>query len=186
MQAIEVRKGNIIMVKNQPHVVEGRDHRTPGKGNAAIILKVRGLHSGAGFDHRFSPNEKVELAPTNEESMQYLYADTNKFVFMNQESYEQLEILEEVIGDNKYFLIEGKDYKVMLYDGNPISVTMPQTVELKVIEADPAVKSATATKVTKGATVEGGLVMQVPDFIKIGDAIKIDTDTKAYIARVNN
>ena len=158
-------------------------HVKPGKGAAFVRTKIRNVISGAVTEKTFNPNDKYPTAFIERKDMEYLYNDGDLYYFMDSETYEQLPISPNVLGDNFRFVKENMVCKVLSYKGNVFGVETPNFVELDVIKADPGVKGDTATNVTKPATVETGAEVKVPLFINEGDRIQIDTRTGEYLGR---
>lgn len=181
--ATQLRPGMIIKHNNDLHAVFSVEHRTPGNLRAFIQAKLRNLRSGAMFEHRFRSADAIEKITVDEVEMEYLYGDGDTFTFMNTENYEQLELNKDILGDAVDYLISNIQIKVEFYDGKPVGVELPQTVELTVVETEPGLKSATASSVTKPAKLETGLVVQVPPFINEGEKIRVDTSEGAYMSR---
>jgi len=185
MLANDLRPGMVIRHNGELFAIHKAEHRTPGNLRAFVQARMRNLRSGAIADHRFRSTDEVERAIIDETEMQYLYADGDTFVFMNTENYEQLHLHKEVIGERAQYLIPDVMLKVEFYEGRPIDVQLPATVDLKVIETEPGIKSASATNVMKPAKLETGLVVGVPAFIGEGETIRVDTSEGTYIERVN-
>jgi len=185
MLANDLRPGMVIRHNGELFAIHKAEHRTPGNLRAFVQARMRNLRSGAIADHRFRSTDEVERAIIDETEMQYLYADGDTFVFMNTENYEQLHLHKEVIGERAQYLIPDVMLKVEFYEGRPIDVQLPATVDLKVIETEPGIKRASATNVMKPAKLETGLVVGVPAFIGEGETIRVDTSEGTYIERVN-
>lgn len=186
ISANSLRPGMVIIFKNELHNVFSVMHRTPGNLRAFVQVKLRNLRTGAMFEHRFSSSDTVERAILEQHDMEYLYDDGgNTFTFMNTESYEQIELSKDDLGDNIYFLLPNIKVTVEFYEGKPISVEVPQTVVMTVMETEPGIKSATASSVNKPAKLETGLVVQVPPFINEGDKIVVNTAEQSYVSRSN-
>jgi elongation factor P len=180
----DVRKGQVIVGDDgQLYVVIDRDLNTPGNWRAILNLKLKNLKTGAVTPRRFKPEDKVEIAYLDKRPMQYLYQDGADCVFMDKENYDQISLSKEWVGDNILYLKENDDVQVTLYNGKPLSIEPPASVELKVTETEPGVKGATAAAQYKPAICETGLKITVPAFINIGDVIVIDTRTGEYISR---
>jgi elongation factor P len=178
-----MRPGMIIKHNNDLHAVFSVEHRTPGNLRAFIQAKLRNLRTGAMFEHRFRSADAIDKINVDEVMMEYLYADGSDYYFMNTENYEQIHLTREILGEAVDYLIPNIQIKIEFYDGKPVGVELPQTVELTVIETEPGLKSATASSVTKPAKLETGLVVQVPPFINEGEKIKVDTAEGAYLSR---
>ncbi len=159
-------------------------HVKPGKGGAFVRSKLRNVKTGAVWEKTFNAGVKVGLAIVERKDMQYLYGGGDEFVFMDLSTYEQLHVPAEVMGDAANFLTEGGQVQVATHEGVPISVDLPAGVVLVVTKTDPGVKGDTRTGALKPATVETGLVVQVPLFVEEGERVKVDTRTGAYIERV--
>jgi elongation factor P len=180
----EFRKGLKVKFKDDPYIIIDFQHVKPGKGGAFIRTKLKNLVTGRVLEETFRSGEKLEQPDLEEKDVQYLYYDAKDgYVFMDKGTYEQLHLTEDQVGDNKNFLLENMNLYIILYQGNPISIDFPTTVNLVVIKSDPGVKGDTATGATKPATLSTGLVVQVPLFINEGDVLKIDTRTGEYIER---
>ena len=178
-----MRPGMIIKHNNDLHLVFSVEHRTPGNLRAFIQAKLRNIRTGAMFEHRFRSSDPIERINVDETAMEYLYQDGDHYYFMNTETYEQIFLSKEVLGDAVDYLTANLQIKVEFYDGKPVGIELPQTVELTVVQTEPGLKSATASSVTKPATTETGLVVQVPPFINEGEKIRVDTAEGAYLSR---
>ena len=181
--ATQMRPGMIIKHNDVLHLVFKVEHRTPGNLRAFIQAKLRNIRTGAMFEHRFRSSDPIEKITVDEISMEFLYQDGDSYYFMNMENYEQLHLNRDVLGDSVDYLTANLQIKVEFYDGKPVGIELPQTVELTVVETEPGLKSATASSVTKPAKTETGLVVQVPPFINEGEKIRVDTAEGAYLSR---
>ena len=181
--ATQMRPGMIIKHNNDLHLVFSVEHRTPGNLRAFIQAKLRNIHTSAMFEHRFRSSDAIERINVDEIAMEYLYQDGDHYYFMNTETYEQVFLGKDVLGDAVDYLTANLQIKVEFYDGKPVGIELPQTVELTVVQTEPGLKSATASSVTKPATTETGLVVQVPPFINEGEKIRVDTAEGAYLSR---
>jgi elongation factor P len=181
----QVRKGMVIVGDDGQlyHVVE-RDLNTPGNWRAILQLKLKNLKTGSITINRVRPQDKVEQAYLDKREMQYIYQDGDGFVFMDTETFDQITLNQEWIGDQMLYLKEGNKAHLTFYEGSPISVELPATVELKVVETEPSVKGATAAAQFKPATLETGLKITVPPFVGIGEMVAVDTRTGEYLNRV--
>jgi elongation factor P len=159
-------------------------HVKPGKGGAFVRTKLKNLKTGAVIDRTYRADEKVEQAIVEKHEMQYLYRDGNDFVFMDAQSYEQMSLSEADLGTVRNYLVENQSATISLYEGQVVAVELPAAVELTVTETDPGLQGDRVSGARKPATVETGLVVQVPLFIGPGDRIKIDTRTGEYLTRV--
>jgi elongation factor P len=179
----ELRRGMIIIEDGQLFQVLDRDLKTPGNLPSKLRLKLKNLKSGLVNDKRVHPEDKVEQAYLETRAMQYLYKEGDGFIFMDNETYDQIHLSKEWVGEQMLYLKENDEVKVTLYEGKPLSLELPNTVDLKVTETDPALKGATAAAQYKPATLETGLKISVPPFIGIGDMVAIDTRTGEYLSR---
>jgi len=183
MKAKDVRKGTVIVFKNALYSVMDFHHHTPGNLRAMVQMKLRNLNNGTQTEHRFSSTEEIETADVFQQKGTYLYSDANGFHFMNGETYEEVTITHEMIGDGQYYVKEGMEVQLSMHDENPIGIQLPMTVTLTIVDTEPGIKGATATNSPKPAKTETGLQLTVPQFINIGDQIVIKTDTGEYLSR---
>ncbi|MGB0123677.1 MAG: elongation factor P [Silvibacterium sp.] len=181
--ATQMRPGMIIKHNNELHAVFSVEHRTPGNLRAFIQAKLRNLRTGAMFEHRFRSPDPIERVVVDEVAMDFLYSDGDDYYFMNTENYEQTHLKRDTLGDAVDYLTANLQITVSFFDGVAVGIELPQTVELAVVETEPGLKSATASSVTKPATLETGLVVQVPPFINEGEKIRVDTAEGAYLSR---
>lgn len=179
----DFRKGVTFEINGQPHVVLDFQHVKPGKGAAFVRTKYRNILNGATREEAFSPDDKFPKAHIETKQMQYLYSDGELYYFMDQETYDQIPLGEEVVEEAIKYLRENDTATIKFYKGAAFLVEAPNFVNLKVVETEPGVKGDTATNVTKAATVETGAVIQVPIFINEGELIQIDTRTGDYLGR---
>jgi elongation factor P len=181
--ATQMRPGMIIKHNGELHAVFSVEHRTPGNLRAFIQAKLRNLRTGAMFEHRFRSPDPIERVVVDEIPMEFLYNDGDDYYFMNTENYEQTHLKRDTLGDAVDYLTGNLQITVSFFDGVAVGIEIPQTVELTVVETEPGLKSATASSVTKPATTETGLVVQVPPFINEGEKIRVDTAEGAYLSR---
>lgn len=181
--ATQLRKGMIIQMDGELLRVHDFQHVTPGKGQAVVQTRLRNLRSGSLVDRRFRSQESVDRVHLDSREVEYLYAEGDIYVFMDSETYEQIRLGEDAIEEALSYLLPNLKMKVEFFEGEPISVELPVTVDLEVTETEPAIKGATASAQTKPATTETGLVVQVPPFVSIGDRIRVDTSTGDYLTR---
>jgi len=181
--ATQMRPGMIIKHNNELHAVFSVEHRTPGNLRAFIQAKLRNLRTGSMFEHRFRSPDPIERVVVDEIPMEFLYNDGDDYYFMNTENYEQTHLKRDTLGDAVEYLTANLQITVSFFDGVAVGIELPQTVELTVVETEPGLKSATASSVTKPATLETGLVVQVPPFINEGERIRVDTAEGAYLSR---
>jgi elongation factor P len=184
IQATRIRKGNLIKVGNDLFRVLELHHLTPGNKRAHIQVRMRNIRSLALADHKFRAEEDVEKASLDEREMQYLYNDGDMYYFMDTSSYEQVHISAEALGDSKEYLVAEMLIRVEFYNEEPVGIELPPTVDLLVKETVPGIKGATASNQIKPATLETGLVVQVPPFVNEGDKVRVNTETGEYQSRV--
>ena len=156
---------------------------TPGNWRAILYLKLKNLNTGSITDERVHPDDKVDVVFLDTKDYNYSYKDGDDYVFVDAESYEPVTLKGEMVGDMMQFLRENDPVKITFYDGKALSMELPQTVTLKVVETEPGIKGATAAAQTKSATLETGLVVQVPSFITQGEQIVVQTEDKKYLKR---
>ena len=181
--ANDIRKGNVIKFNGEPHLVMETQHRTPGNLRAFVQIKMRNLRYGKSLDQRFASTDTLEVMPTDKRQLEFSYADRDTFAFIDPESFEQIELSAETLGDVKNYLTAGGKVDILFVDDKPLTVEIPSTVALKVTESAEGIKGDTASNVQKPATLETGLVVQVPLFIKAGDMIKVSTADGTYLGR---
>lgn len=184
MEIGELRKGTKIVIDGEPYAVSEYQFVKPGKGQALYKCKVKNMITGAQLDKTWRSGEKFEKADLEQHQMQYLYTDGEQYHFMNSETYEQLALNAEQVGDAVNFLYENMEVEMLLFDGKPIGLTLPTFVELEITKSDPGIKGDTASNTTKPATVSTGYTLQVPLFIEEGEWIRIDTRNGEYVERV--
>ncbi len=180
----EVRKGNKLNVDGAPFQVVSVDFRKPGKGTPSTVVKMKNMITGSVLERTYKSGEKLEGADIDEREMQYLYAEGDHLVFMDNSTYEQVSVDAKSLEDSRGFLLDNAVCQVLLYNGSPIGVTLPTFVEMEVLETEPGFKGDTANNVLKPAKVPTGATVQVPIFINVGDRIRIDTRTGEYADRV--
>ena len=184
MKANNLRRGNIIKFEGDLWRVFEVEHQTPGNLRARVQTKLKNLRNASMKDQRFRSEDEVEKAHMDQKEMQFLYRDGADFHFMDRATYEQTHISEDVLGDAVYYIIPEASISVDFYEGNPVGIELPTTVELKVVETTPEVKGGTAGAQRKPAKLETGLVVQVPAFVGEGVVIRITTEDGAYLERV--
>ena len=182
--ANDIRKGNVIKYNNEPHIVLDTQHRTPGNLRAFVQAKIRNLRNGRSADVRFTSTESIEVLMTDKQSLEYSYFDRGMYCFMNPETFETIELSEEMVGDKKNYLVPNGSIDVLFVDGAPVEIELPSTVALKVTESPEGLRGDTASNVQKPATLETGKQIQVPLFITTGERVKVDTRTGEYLGRV--
>lgn len=180
----DLRKGVTFEYDNKLYKVLEYSHNKPGRGNATIRIKARDLRSGTTLEKTFQSGDRVQDARLEFHTVQYLYNDGDTYYFMDTETFEQPGINRSILGDTAGFLKEGMEVKLTIYLNEPLDIELPTSVDLKVVEAEIAVKGDTATGVTKKVKVETGTEVQVPYFVVEGDTIRVDTRTGAYVTRV--
>ena len=181
-----LRAGYVIKLKGDLYRVMTAEHRTPGKGRAFMQAKLRNLKDGTQTEIKFRSDESVERAEMEQVDMEYLYDDPSGYCFMNCETYEQIFLDEQIIGDGKKYMLPKTRLIVEFCDGAAVGVTFPEMVDLKVTDTEPGLKGATAAGSGKPATLETGLVVTVPQFIKIGELVRVSTTTGEYLERVKS
>jgi elongation factor P len=184
IQATRLKKGMLVKMENDLYRVLDLQHVTPGNLRGFVRAKFRNIRNGTLSDQKLRSEDFLERAVLDEREMQYLYKDGDSYHFMDTSSYEQLHIDAEVLGDAANYLIPDATINVEFYGTEPVGIELPQTVDLKVVETVPGIKGATASAQVKPATLETGLVVQVPPFINIGDAVRVNTETGEYLRKL--
>lgn len=184
IQATQIRKGMLLKIDGVPHVVMSVQHITPGNWRAMIICKMRNLATNTAKEIRYRSGDRLEETDIEQHEMEYIYSAEGQYVFMNTETYEQLALDPDLIGDDAVFLKPNIRVNVEFFEGKPFGIVLPKYVELKVVETQAHIKDATAQAQSKPAKLEGGYVCQVPPFVVAGDVIKVNTETGAYVERV--
>jgi elongation factor P len=182
--ANDIRRGQVIKFNNEPHLVMETQHRTPGNLRAFVQIKMRNLRYGKALDQRFASTDTIEVMPTDRKTLEFSYVDRGAFAFIDPETFEQIELNETQLGDVKNYLAPGGKVDILFVDERPLSVDLPSTVALKVIESADGIKGDTASNVQKPAKLETGLIVQVPLFIKEGEIIRVSTENGGYLGRV--
>jgi elongation factor P len=181
--ATQIRRGMVILFEGQLCKVVDFRHHTPGNLRAMVQTKLRNLRTGSSFEHRFRSADTIERASLEQHDMDYLYSDGSQHHFMNSENYEQIALSEEDLGDAAQWLMPGLKIQVEFYEGAPIGIEMPDSMELTVISTEPTMKGATVSNVNKPAKLENGVTIQVPPFVNEGDRIRVSPSEGRYIER---
>jgi elongation factor P len=185
MKAKDVRKGTVILYNGNPYKVMEFHHHTPGNLRAMVQTKLRNVINGTQTEVRFSSTEDIPEANVYSFKSSYLYSDVSGYHFMNLDTYDQIAIPAELLGDSVYYLREEMQVDILTYNENPIGVELPKTTVLTVVETEPEIRGATASSSPKPAKTDTGLVVPVPPFIKVGEKILVDTDTGKYLSRAD-
>lgn len=181
--ANDIRKGQVIKYNGTPHLVMETQHRTPGNLRAFVQVKMRNLVYGKSLDQRFNSSDTIEVMQTERKTLEFSYKDRDVYAFMDPESYETVELPEQLIGDSKNYLVATGKVDVLYVEDKPITIDLPSSVVLKVTESAEGIKGDTASNVQKPATLETGLIVNVPLFIKEGEMIKVSTSDGSYMGR---
>jgi elongation factor P len=181
--ATQLRKGMIVKIDNKLYRIFDRQHVTPGNLRGFVRVKMRNIQSGSMAEEKFRSEDIVERVSLEQKEMQYLYNDGDGFHFMDTATYDQVALTSDLLGDSVGFLKPEMSIQVEFYGENPIGIELPQTVDLKVTQTMPGIKGATATNQLKPATLETGVVVQVPPFINEGDVVRVNTETGEYQTR---
>ncbi len=183
ISATQLRRGMVILFEGKLcKVIEFR-HHTPGNLRAMVQSKLRDLRTGSSFEHRFRSADTVERASLEQHEMEYMYSDGSQHHFMNTENYEQTALSDEDLGDMAQWLTPGLRIQAEFYEGAPIGIDLPPSMELKVTSTEPTMKGATVSNVNKPATLENGVTISVPPFVNEGDRIRVDPTEGRYIER---
>jgi elongation factor P len=181
--ANDIRKGQVIKFNGEPNLVMETQHRTPGNLRAFVQIKMRNLRYGKSLDQRFNSTDTIEVLPTEKKTLEFSYADRGTYAFMDPETYETIELSEQLVGDAKNYLTANGKVEVLYVDEKPLTIDLPPSVALKIVESAEGIKGDTASNVQKPAKLETGLVVQVPLFIKEGETIKVSTSDGSYMGR---
>ena len=181
--ATQLRPGMIVKHQNDLFRVSNVVHVTPGNWRGMVQTKLRNLRSGTQIENRFRSEDKVDRITLEQHAMEFLYEADGQYHFMNTENFEQLELDADALGDGVKFLTQNLRVMVEFYEGKPMGVSLPKTVDVAVTHTEPSIKGATVNNVLKPATVETGAVVQVPGFVAIGDVIRVDTESGEYMSR---
>ncbi|MFW6067452.1 MAG: elongation factor P [Myxococcota bacterium] len=182
----DIRKGLKVRIDGQPYVVVDHQFVKPGKGQAFTRTRLKNMITGSILERTFKSGEKLEKADLEERQMQYLYPEGDRRVFMDTQTYDQISLGDDQLGENVHYLLDGTMVDVLFYEGKPIDVTPPIFVELAVVETEPGFKGDTTSGATKPARLETGMKVNVPLFINEGDVLKVDTRTGSYVERVKS
>lgn len=182
----DLKNGMIINFNNDLHLVMSVEHRTPGNLRAFYQVKMRNMKNGKSIEHRFRSGEEIQIERVEGKNYQFLYKDGAEFYFMDNDTYDQIHLDEDLVGKQGEYMKEGQNVQIMFHNNNPMSLEIPPHVALKIVSAPPGVKGNTATGATKQATVETGSIVNVPLFVNEGDTIRVDTRTGEYIERVKS
>jgi len=182
--ATQLRAGMIIIYEGELCRVVSVEHQTPGNLPARVVTKMKRLKDGINRENRFGSSDKIEKASLEQQMLEFLYEDGDNLVLMNNETYEQLEVNKEIVGDDFVFLQPNMQVEVEFHEGNPLSVTLPDSVVLEIIETDPVMKNANATGSYKPAKLENGITVGVPPYIETGERIRVKVPERTYVERV--
>jgi elongation factor P len=184
MDTSDIRKGLKILQDGQPYVVTDFQFVKPGKGQAFTRTKMKNMLTGGTIERNIRSGEKLEPADVEDRSLQFIYPEGDAYVFMHPQSGDQVTVQAEAVGDAAEFLMDGIEVSITIYNGNPVSVTLPPHITAQIVETEPGAKGDTATNVTKPAKISTGAVVNVPLFISEGEWIRVDTRTRDYLERV--
>jgi elongation factor P len=182
--ATQIRRGMVILFEGDPCRVTDFRHHTPGNLRAMVQAKLKNLRSGSNFEHRFRAADAVEKASLETHELEFLYQGGNVYHFMNTENYDQLEMDAEMLGDSAQWMTPGMRIQAEYYDGRPMAIDLPNSIELAIVDTAPVMKSATKTASTKPAKLENGATVNVPEFISSGERIRVNPNTGEYLDRV--
>lgn len=181
--ANDIRKGQVIRFNGEPHLVMETQHRTPGNLRAFVQIKMRNLRYGKSLDQRFASTDSMEVLPTDRRQLEFSYADRDTYAFIDPNTFDQIELTAETLGEVRHYLTAGGKVDVLFVDDRALTVELPSAVTLKVIESADGIKGDTASNVQKPAKLETGLMVQVPLFVKEGEQIRVSTVDGTYLGR---
>jgi elongation factor P len=179
----DLKKGTLFQIDGVPYRVTDYNQKVMGRGGSIVNVRIKSLIDGKVLEKTYKGNEQLDSADVSNQNVQYLYRDDNTFYFMNEETFEQFEVPADLVGDAAGYLMDGDRLQLQFFNQTPINVEMPKNVPLKVTYAENVVKGDTTSSVLKDATLETGITVKVPAFIKQGDVIKVDTRTGDYLER---
>lgn len=180
----DLKKGVLFVLEGEPYRVVDYNQKVMGRGGSIVNVRIKNVVNGKVLEKTFKGNEQLDSADVTNQNVQYLYTDGTNFFFMNQETFEQFEVSADLVGDGAGYIKEGDMVQLQFFDGRPINVELPKNVPLEVTYTENVVKGDTSSAITKDATLETGITIKVPAFIKQGDLISVDTSTGAYRERV--
>jgi elongation factor P len=181
--ATQIRRGMVIVFEGDPcRVVEFR-HHTPGNLRAMVQAKLKNIRTGSSFEHRFRAADSIDPASMETHDLEFMYQGGDTYHFMNTENYDQLEMDEEMLGDNAQWMQPGMKIQAEYYDGRPVGIKLPNSLVLEVVDTAPVMKTATKTASTKPAKLENGVTINVPEFVGTGDKVKVNPSTGEYQER---
>ena len=183
MDTSDIRKGLKLMMDGNPYVVTDFQFVKPGKGQAFTRTKMRNMLTGNTIERNIRSGERFEPADVEDRTLQYIYQEGEMFVFMHPKTGDQVSVHQDVVGDDRGFLMDGIDVTITIYNGNPVSISLPPHIIAKITETEPGARGDTATNVTKSAKISTGANVAVPLFINEGEWVRIDTRTQSYIER---
>lgn len=186
INATQIRKGMVLKIDGQLYKVTEANFVAPGNWKTMMMTRLRSLKDGSIKDMRFRGEDRVDQAYVEEQDMEFLYRNGDEYVFMNHESFDQISFHEDVIGDSVNYLVPNIIFTVEMYEGRPVGIRPPTTVDLEVVETEPFLKGATVSASNKPAKLETGLQVMVPQFIQKGDKIRVDTRENKYLERVKS
>ena len=186
ISATQMKRGMTIKLNGELYHVFSTQHITPGNWRGMVQTKLKSLRSGSIIEHRFRSEDRVEQAYLETHEIEYLYSDGTDYYFMNTETFDQFHLPSEMLEGSVPYLIPNIRLQVEFYEGKPIGIQLPSSVDLKVVATEPALRGATVSNVNKPATLETGLVIQVPPFVNEGEVVRVDTSDGKYLERVKN
>ena len=184
IQATQLRPGMIILYENDLYRVTAIHHLTPGNKRGFMQTKMKNLKTGIGTEKKFRSEDRLEQAMLDSRAMQYLYAEGELYTFMDTQNYEQTSLPAEEMGDLLQYLLPNQVVEIQFYEGRPVGISLPSTVDLEVVETEPSFKGATASASYKPAKLETGVTVQVPPFIQVGDKVRVDPSEGTYLERI--
>ena len=183
VKASSLRLGQAIIFNKEPYRLTAVQHLTPGNLRAMVQTKMKSIRTGVNAEHRFRSEDFVETAQLEQQEAEFLYAQGDDYVFMNTETYDQITLSKETLGDNVFYLLPNTKLQLEVFEGNPVGIQPPMTMEFTIVETTPQLKGATASNSPKPAKLETGLTVMVPNFVETGERIKIDTRENKYLER---
>lgn len=184
--ATQIRKGMVIVFEGEPCRIVDFRHHTPGNLRAMVQAKLKNIRTGSSFEHRFRADDAVERASMETHELEFLYESGDMYHFMNTENFEQMEMHEEMLGDDAQWMVPNMRIMAEFYDGHPIGITLPNTLTFEIVDTQPVMKTATKTASFKPAKLENGVTIQVPEFIPAGVRVRVNPNTGEYLDRAKD
>jgi elongation factor P len=184
--ATQIRRGMVLVFEGEPCRVVDFRHHTPGNLRAMVQAKLKNIRTGASFDHRFRAADSIERAAMETHDLEFMYSGGGTYHFMNTENYDQIDMDDEALGDAAQWMQPGMKIQAEYYNGNPIGIQLPNSLNLEIVDTAPVMKTATKTASTKPATLSNGVTINVPEFVAAGERVRVNPTTGEYMDRAKD